>query len=218
MSIIVEYSIPASKFLLGRALKAAPDLEIELEQVIPTGGSAIPYFWVLDDNRDQFEAALDREPGLSEYEAVDELDDQTLYRAEWDLTADTFVRVIVDHDVVLQQSSGDADSWEFQLRFPDAETLSSFRDAYREADVDATVERLYHSAEYSDSLAPLTEAQRTVLERAYEAGYFEVPRQITLDELASRMDLSDQAVNERLRRGLHALLGSTLEPTTAEKE
>lgn len=217
MSIVVDYSIPATHFLLDRAQQAARALEIDLEQMIPTGDSAIPSFWVLDGARDQFESALDRESGISASEAVDELDDKTLYRAEWNLATDTFVQTILDHEAVIQDATGDAEAWEFQIQFLDTETLSAFRDDCQESGIEMTVERLYHSAECPGSPRLLTEPQQAVLERAYEADYFDVPRKTTLAELASRMDLSDQAVNERLRRGVKALIESTLKSPGTEE-
>lgn len=218
MNVIVDYSIPAPQFLLGRAIQNAPALEIELERMVPTGATAIPYFWVLDGDREQFERVLDREPGLTEYEDVDELDDRTLYRAEWNPTDETFVRALIEHDAVLQQGRGDAESWEFRIRFPDSETASAFRTACRDAGIDVTVKRLYQPTEYPDTTPQMTDAQRRMIERAYHEGYFDVPRKVTLTELAAQLDISDQAVNERLRRGLQSLIEATLEAPPAESD
>lgn len=210
MSVVVEYSVPASQFILGRALENAPALEIDLEQMVPIGRKVIPYFWLTDDNHEQFERALDREPGLSEYEVVDELDNRALYRVEWDSADDTFVQTLVAHDAILQQASGDAESWIFQLRFPDSDSLSAFHTACREAEIDVTVERLHHSAERPDATSLMTDAQQALVERAYDEGYFDIPRETTLADLADQVGLSDQAVNERLRRGLEALIEGTI--------
>lgn len=56
----------------------------------------------------------------------------------------------------------------------------------------------------------LTQAQRETLVRAYEAGYFEEPRGVTLAELAEQQDLLPGAVSGRLRRGLGQLLAQTV--------
>ncbi|MFB6303610.1 MAG: PKD domain-containing protein [Haloferacaceae archaeon] len=65
----------------------------------------------------------------------------------------------------------------------------------------------------SPSESPLPDLpadQRRTLVAAYESGYFEVPRSASLDELARRLDVSEQTVSTRLRHGLDALLAASL--------
>jgi hypothetical protein len=45
---------------------------------------------------------------------------------------------------------------------------------------------------------------------AYEQGYFEVPRSVTVTELADHFGISDNAFSQRLRRGLSALVFETM--------
>lgn len=211
MSVIAEFSIPASQFLLGRALQAAPSLEIELERVVPAGESAIPYIWVTGEGRDEFDDVLDDEPGLTAFEPLDTIDNRTLYRLEWDQSADTFLQTVFTHDATLLTANGDNESWLFQLRFDDSHDLSEFHTACGNGDLDMSVERLYNPIEPTMmDTRDLTDAQRNLIERAYDEGYFDVPRGITLVELASSLGISDQAVNERLRRGLKSLIATTL--------
>lgn len=211
MSVIVGVSIPAEDFILGKALQKTAGITVEVEKMIPTGGSAIPYFWVIGDNKEEFDAVLESEPELSTFEVIDTLDDRQLYRAEWDSSADTFVQTMIESDVVLQEAGGNADSWEFQLRFPDAHQLSEFHTACRQQGIDLAIESLYNPIEPTTiETRDLTEAQLALLERAFDEGYFDVPRRITLVELADELGISDQAVNERLRRGLTTLIGATI--------
>ena len=59
--------------------------------------------------------------------------------------------------------------------------------------------------------AQLTDDQRTLIEDAVEAGYFEVPRKTTIVDLEAEHDLSDREVSRRLRRGVDVLLRRQLE-------
>jgi len=213
VSVIVEFSIRGEDFILGRALQETSGLSVELEKMIPTGDASIPYFWVIGQEKVDFERVLEREIELSEFEVIDELADRWLYRATWDPSVDTFVQTLVEYDVVLQQADGDAESWLFQLRFPDSQQLSEFHTDCREQDIDLTVESLYNPIEpASVEMRDLTESQRSLIERVHDAGYFEVPREVTLVEVAEELDISDQAVNERLRRGLSTLIEATVKP------
>jgi predicted DNA binding protein len=53
----------------------------------------------------------------------------------------------------------------------------------------------------------LTARQRETLRLAHERGYFEIPREVTLDDLADELGVSNQAVSERLRRGCTHVIG-----------
>lgn len=217
MSVITDFSIAGSDFVLGKALQEAPNVTIEFDRMIPVDNRVMPYFWVIGEDRGRFDAVLEREPELSKFTALDEVDDRTLYRAEWDPSVDTFVQAMVEYDVVLQEASGDADSWQFQLRFPDSAELSAFHAACREADIQADVERLFNPIDPEfEEARTVTDSQRSLIERAYDEGYFEVPRKTTLVELADEVGLSDQAVNERIRRGLSSLVETTIKSGSEE--
>ena len=54
----------------------------------------------------------------------------------------------------------------------------------------------------------LTVAQERVLQMAYELGYFEIPKKITLDKLASRLEISKATLDVMLRRAQRKLVAS----------
>jgi hypothetical protein len=56
----------------------------------------------------------------------------------------------------------------------------------------------------------LTDSQHRVLELASRRGYFEVPRDVTLKELADEVGVSHQALSEQIRRGTGALVEDTI--------
>jgi hypothetical protein len=56
----------------------------------------------------------------------------------------------------------------------------------------------------------LTDTQREALLLAYERGYYQSPREVSLDELAAEVGITGQSFGSRLRRGIHRLIGSTL--------
>lgn len=56
----------------------------------------------------------------------------------------------------------------------------------------------------------VTQKQRTVLARAWEHGYFEVPRSISTRELAGELGISHSTLSETLRRGIENLVGAWL--------
>ena len=57
-------------------------------------------------------------------------------------------------------------------------------------------------------LDELTPVQRETVEAALELGYFDIPRGVSMEELAAELDITPNAVSERLRRAERTLLSS----------
>ncbi|CCQ32242.1 bacterio-opsin activator HTH domain protein [Halorhabdus tiamatea SARL4B] len=56
----------------------------------------------------------------------------------------------------------------------------------------------------------LTAQQHNALAVAYDEGYFEIPREATLEDLADELDTTTSALSELLRRGQRRLVGRTV--------
>jgi hypothetical protein len=63
----------------------------------------------------------------------------------------------------------------------------------------------------------LTERQRTVVETAYEAGYYEFPRSSDGEEVAEALSISAATFHQHLRRATEKLVGAYLSGTEAER-
>ncbi|MFL9708975.1 helix-turn-helix domain-containing protein, partial [Aeromonas veronii] len=63
-----------------------------------------------------------------------------------------------------------------------------------------TVDAIYDLTSDDSTQYGLTDSQYTSLMRAREMGFYEVPRAISLSDLADELDVSHQALSERLRR------------------
>lgn len=102
----------------------------------------------------------------------------------------------------------DGEGLRLTLRGPAAE-LAACAEAFEE-DVPGAQQQVALAA--SPDVLPaaagpdLSRRQREVLERAVEFGYYELPRRISIEELASHMGLSRSTVSEHLQRGEAVLL------------
>jgi len=67
-----------------------------------------------------------------------------------------------------------------------------------------------------ETTAALTEPQQEAIAEAYRQGYYDVPREISLEELANELDISHQALSERLRRANRVLAGEQLDNPSGE--
>lgn len=74
--------------------------------------------------------------------------------------------------------------------------------------IDATVERIGEYDHFRTPAAALTDRQREVVETATELGYYEVPREATLNDVAAELDLAESTVSDHLRKAEAAVMPS----------
>lgn len=211
MSIIVEITVPAEGFELGRILRVEGATSISLETMVPLGRKPTPFVQVRNDERERFERSVREHPSVTEIHPVNTYDDETLYALDWEPSENSLVRIILDLDTVLLEASGTADSWELEFRFPNHDVLSTFQEYYTAENIPVSVNRIYNPTK--PDAGPwfgLTGPQRETLGYAVENGYYSLPRQVSTKDLAGTFDVSDQAVTERLRRGISTLVSNTL--------
>jgi predicted DNA binding protein len=216
VSVIIEITVPAEDFALGRSLDGVESTQFELERMIPTTEAVVPFFWAHDTDPDALETSLKADEDVVGVRMLDELDDRALFRVEWVPDINGLVQSVIEHEAAILEALGTTDRWEFQLRFPDNSDVSSFQDALNEADVDFDLRRMHNPDDPDTAVSGLTSAQRETLVMALERGYFAIPRETNLMELAEQLDISDQAVNERMRRGTAKLVLSSLTAGTNE--
>lgn len=109
-----------------------------------------------------------------------------------------------------------SDGWLERWQLPNREVLSEIWEYARDHSFTFDVLELHQISEREhDDGYGLTAEQHEALVTAYERGYFEEPRGISLVELADELDISPAAASGRLRRGLTRLIGMTIvEPDT----
>lgn len=210
MSVITEISVPAEDFALGRALDGVESSQFELERMVPTTDAVVPFFWAHDTDPDALATSLEADEDIISVRMLDQLGQRTLFRIEWVPDIDGLVQSVIEHEAGILEALGTNDRWEFQLRFPDSADVSSFQAALNESNVDFTLRRMYNPDDPDTGVSDLTPAQRETLLMALERGYFTIPRETNLIEIAEELGISDQAVNERMRRGMAKLVVSSL--------
>lgn len=211
MSSILEVAIDSEDFVLGRTLNVEFDVTITLEEVIPTGNRAMPYFWVSGDGVDEFEEAVQSDPTVEEIHQHLRLTDSALYRAKWSERVQSLLYSIAEEEGTILDGVGAAGTWQFTLRFPDRERLSNFRQRCVDLDIPLDVQRVYSvSADRIETEYGLTGKQRETLLTALEMGYFNVPRETTQEELAEALGIQSSSASETLRRATAELIANTL--------
>lgn len=80
-----------------------------------------------------------------------------------------------------------------------------------------SLHRLYHdqTGNQDDNQYSLSKKQRQTLELAHRKGFFAVPRRTSLAAIAEELEISEQAVSERIRRATATLISNALSPEDA---
>ena len=115
-----------------------------------------------------------------------------------------------DNGTVYLIRGHDDDEWAVQARFPDRSSLLTFREDLVADGFDVEVKRMREDEDEASTQFGVTDPQREVLLLALERGYYTVPRNASLSDLAADLDISSQAASERLRRGTQTLVANTL--------
>lgn len=211
MAIIVEFTLPASSFPFGRATSGDGDIRVQLERLIPLKEGRIPFIWATGKNFDQFERVLQRSDVVESFETVSAVGDSVLYYTVWNTEYETFLNGLAELDVTILEGHGDG-TWSFTVRFKTHADLTRFHQFYQNQNYPVNIERVTSLEDEPDVRYGfgLTTEQRQALLMAVENGYFAVPRETKLDEIAEKLDITSQAASERVRRGADTVLRKTL--------
>lgn len=210
---LVTFDVPAGAFALSDTVEALPAVEFECEPGVQFGTSpATPLVWVRGAERDEIEAALSDDASVRRAALVDSCDGEFLYRMEW--SSRTRVRVLATllagNDAIIREVYGSREGWVVRVLFTAREDVSRARDLCDSHNVDVSIASIREMRGNRGDRFGLTCTQAKSLSLACEMGYFEVPRETDLDEVADALGLTHQSLSERLRRGNQALIRNTI--------
>jgi predicted DNA binding protein len=216
MTVIVEITVPADSFILGKIFHKYSDAVIELEPIVPLQndyGGSIPLVWI---SRTDPEADKKSLLETNYIERLTTADDKTLFEVEWSDEIDGIVQSLTNSGGRILKAIGTQDSWDFHLLFDSHESLSEFNMAATSKEIPITLRKLHNPSVKQDPTDSSSEDMslpnnhRETLLRAYRNGYYDVPRRSQLAELAEQDDISGSALSKRLRRANAKLIELTL--------
>jgi predicted DNA binding protein len=179
----------------------------------------MPFFWATGGDFQAFESRVQDHDAVEELAAIDRIEDSTLYRITWVGDRNDIVTGMTAAEGSVLEERGDSE-WEFQVRFPDHDRLSSFHNYLTSNDVSVHIDRTYTLTDRTKSIRAfdLTAHQREALLLGLRRGYFDTPSKTSLDDLADELDISQQATSNRIRRGTKKVLDEALLDSAAALE
>lgn len=209
--MIAEFKLDTP--VLETALGTAPHTDVSIIQQIGAGDETLDLVInAAHGDCDAFERGLDADGTVVDWVRLGEGHERR-YRvtlSERGRELSTFPRWSKDGAVFLDGARR-RDNWRFRIQFQDEESLQRYVAYCEDEDIDVQPIRLVRtdSSTTSETFG-LTATQARSLVAASERGFFKIPRECTLEELASDSEITHQALSERLRRGTESLVDSTI--------
>lgn len=210
MATVMEFSSPVDEFPLGSVFETLPDVTVELERLIPHETLIIPYIWVRGARGEDIEEAFKDHPGVKNIELIDDVEDEYLMRVDWAGEYFGILNALARSNIVILSGIGRQDGWRFEVRGESREAIGEFRTSCQEHDIAIEITTVHALLPVQGGSYDLTDTQRRTLELAYERGYYDSPREASLEDLADELDITQQSVSSRLRRGTRRLVAATL--------
>ena len=211
MTTLVTVALPYTEFALSETLQRVPEATFECEKIIDTAeGTVMPLVWAQAPDADELEAALAADPTVTEVQLLSAFDDERLYRMEWVNRIHLIMEILVNEEATILDASTDSERWVFRILYPTHDGPSETMAFCEDHGLTLDVLSIHEMDSDPSGRYGLTKAQYEALTTACEQGYYKVPQEATLDDLADSLDISHQSLSERLRRGINALVTQTL--------
>ncbi|MFD1563893.1 helix-turn-helix domain-containing protein [Haloarchaeobius amylolyticus] len=211
MGFIAEVHLVHDDLPLVPTIAQCPGVTLSYEYGTTIDERRIRFVSVSGDTDASLEAAMAADRTVSNPTRIATFDGRTIYRVVVDTPLELLPARCAKHGVFAFTLTSGEGGWIARIYLPDRDALAALRSQYRDHGVSFRVNQLYDSSVSDERTYFLTDRQYEVLTTAYDADYFEVPRGVTQDDLADRLDISDSAVSQRLRRAISELIAATVE-------
>jgi hypothetical protein len=204
-------SVPCEEFALSTTLATVSGAAIKCEEVVETGeDSILPLVWVRAADFEAFDDAVRDDPTVASATLLSEFDDQRLYRMEWTQHIQLVVHMIAVDNAIILNAITEGDQWVLRVLYPNRDDGADVVEFCESHGLSVDVLSIYEMDSEPAGRYGLTNEQYQAVALAHRRGYFDIPRDVSLDELSDELGVSHQALSERLRRGTDALITDTI--------
>lgn len=202
-------TMPACEFGLAATFESVPDARITCKPIADSTGS-LPLIRVRGPDRQALEEAFTNDTSISEWMYLTSSESGWLYRIRWTRDGSLVHQILTGEGATILSANASESEWTLRVLYPSREACSRSHTFCEEHNVDVTIHVIRDVEDEEITYHGLTDAQHTALVQAYEMGYFSVPRGTDLQTVAETLDISHQALSERLRRAHETMIESTL--------
>lgn len=209
--LVVTVAMPPAALALEHTLDVLPSIDVEAERIAAHSTRwTMPCLWASHGDLDAVEEAMRSDPSVDTIVERRHYEDAAFYHVEWSESVVERINTFTDKEGSILQAHLQGGSWRVVFRFADRDQFESFRDHLDELGHEFQLLGLNDPETPREAYHQLTAPQRDALVAAARDGYFGVPRETTIRELADEVGITHQSFSERLRRGTENLVLSTL--------
>lgn len=212
MVISTEVYVSHPNIALCQTIRTLPDARVGVVSDAGTDPDHdVHYFWFDAPDFEEVSAALAADDTVADFSVIMKRANRWTYRVEYsDEVLLVTPRVAAVGGVTLDSRS-DSNGWILELQLRDHDALYALNEYASEAGIHFDILKLNRTDDpFDPSEYGLTECQREALVAAYVNGYFDDPRETSLEELSELLDISPTAISGRLRRGFARLVEAVL--------
>lgn len=190
-------------YWVAQVSREFPEATFRLLSGVRTGNTAVELGEVVAEDPRVVSDAIKEHPHVVDYQRLEETDDRGLAKYE---TTDTGLYDFVEESSLPPEFPVVVREGWYEMDFTGTrEEFDAFRAGVEASGFEHELLSLVSAGgeerEKGEPNGPLTERQREVLQTAVREGYFEVPRDCTLAELADEMGIDESTASGVLRRG-----------------
>lgn len=167
-------------------------------------------FSVTSDDFGRFESGLEVDHTVATYERVVDLDGEAIYAFTYNDHAVLISTEIGHVNGVVLNMGNEGTTWLLDVWFPDRAAATHVWEYAIDHGIDIELLRINEYGSITDGQYGLTDAQREAVLVALDMGYFEEPREATLEDVAGELGISQPAAGGLLRRGIGRLVTATV--------
>ena len=184
--------------------------ELEYQAIVPPETYYL-FFKTYGGDFDRFNSLVEDDPTVSDPSVIVDGGRFRVYRMRLTSAERLVLPKAAEMGMRVLHARGGDGGWITTLQVPAMDPFQRFRRFCAEKDVGFSTRRLYFAND-EDGMDEfgLTPKQRETLLIAYERGYFNDPRDVSVADLADLLDVSTSAISGRIRRGMRSLVESTI--------
>lgn len=214
--LIATFALPSEAIALAQTLHDVSEIEIEAERIAAHSTEwTMPCLWVAHPDFDRVDDILREDPSVDSIVETYEFDEEKYYQLDWSDSVVDRINAYLDQEASLLDAKASDGGWQVRIRFASRSQFDTFCSQLDERDEGYELLELVKPGASRQSVGQLTPRQCDALVTAMEYGYYKIPREISADDLAAKLDISQQALSERLRRATENLIDARL--TTADE-
>jgi predicted DNA binding protein len=169
------------------------------------------FFWFEAPDFGAVDSALEEDHTVAHFSTIFENEGRRVYRIEYTPEAKLISPPLTEIGGITLEAQNHLRGWLLELQFQDHAGIYELNEYVTDEEIRLDILELQQTeASHDRPDHGLTEPQREALIAAYVNGYYNEPRETSLETLAELLDISPTAVSGRLRRGSARLVEEVL--------